>query len=146
MAEGIGVDLVPPDREPEGPSIGITWSSETRVLGDFDNESGLPAVCRFEEDQNKGTLSRGLKIYAGQPVLLHTRCRKRQVRARTIYHDASGPYYEVGQTLLIPDDFEGTVYCLYRDDFYFHIEISMKSLFDLADQLCKRNCRRHTTE
>lgn len=26
---------------------------------------------------------------------------------RTIYHDANGPYYEVGQTLILPDNFEG---------------------------------------
>ncbi|KAK3089446.1 hypothetical protein FSP39_003687, partial [Pinctada imbricata] len=83
------------------------WDSQSRVLADLEDDSGLPQVCKLEEDPSKGTLPPGLKLYTRQPVLLYTRCKKRQVKARTIYRDPSGPFYEVGQTLLIPDDFEG---------------------------------------
>lgn len=85
----------------------IKWESESRELRTFENGSGLPQVVKYEENRIPSCIPPGLRLYARQPVLLHTRCTKRNVRARTVYHDTEGPYYEVGQTLVIPEDFEG---------------------------------------
>lgn len=87
----------------------IRWNEELTDLNTFDNGSGLPHVVKYEGVSNGAgsSLPPGLRIYAEQPVLLHTRTCKRHVRARTIYHDKQGPYYEVGQTLDIPEDFDG---------------------------------------
>ncbi|XP_045188813.2 uncharacterized protein LOC123546524 [Mercenaria mercenaria] len=91
----------------------IKWSEDFTDLNSFENGSGLPKVVKYEEiSRGAGvgvgtSLPLGLKIYAEQPVLFYSRTCKRHVKARTIYHDREGPYYEVGQTLDIPDDFDG---------------------------------------
>ena len=95
----------------------IDWSDFDSDLDKFENGSGLPQVVRFTETSDgsggathsgvPGSLPAGLRIYADQPVLLHLRSCKRHASARTIYHDKEGPYYEVGQTLTIPEDFDG---------------------------------------
>lgn len=79
-----------------------------QILRDFDNNETLPCVAKIEEDMtSEARLVRGLKMYCNQPLLFNSRVRKRQARARTIYHDKSGAFLEVGQTLLIPEDYPG---------------------------------------
>ena len=95
----------------------IEWNESLTDLDRFENGSGLPQVVKYGEKVEgtagarhsgaPGSLPTGLRIYSEQPVLFHTRTCKRHVSARTIYHDKEGPYYEVGQTLTIPEDFEG---------------------------------------
>ncbi|XP_033737217.1 uncharacterized protein LOC117325232 [Pecten maximus] len=86
----------------------IIWSDRKYGLGDLTEESGLlQRMCRFSEAPGTGNMSPGLKIYSEQPVWLHSRHNKRHAKARTIYKDTNGAYFEVGQTLLIPDDFQG---------------------------------------
>lgn len=98
----------------EEPSPGLTeirWDDAYTDLKTLENGSGLPCVVKYEGVSHGAgvvsSLPTGLKIYAEQPVLLHTRTCKRHAKARTIYHDRQGPYYEVGQTLDIPEDFDG---------------------------------------
>ncbi|KAL4236897.1 hypothetical protein ACF0H5_005283 [Mactra antiquata] len=90
---------------------GIQWNDSDTELRNLDNEAGLPQVVKFDDggvgSDGRSPLPQGLRIYVKQPVLFHTRMCKRHVKARTIYHDRQGPYYEVGQTLDIPDDFDG---------------------------------------
>ncbi|KAL3870123.1 hypothetical protein ACJMK2_042734 [Sinanodonta woodiana] len=96
----------------------IEWDSETCRLTEFENGSGLPRVVKLD-----GDLPQGLNIYKKQPILLYARTNKTHVGARTIYHDKNGPYYEVGQTLLIPDDFDGWFEMVPQDfdrGAYFH--------------------------
>ena len=102
------------DEEPEGTSLpSIQWSEENIDLQKLDNENGLPQVVQFEDSAGAArpgvpsSLPPGLRIYANQPVLLHSRSSKKYAKARTIYHDKEGPYFEVGQTLMIPEDFHG---------------------------------------
>ena len=95
----------------------IDWSEIDTDLDKFENGSGLPQVVRYAEISDgaegarhsgvPGSLLAGIRIYADQPVLFHSRSCKRHASARTIYHDKEGPYYEVGQTLTIPEDFDG---------------------------------------
>lgn len=87
----------------------IDWDDGDKDLSSFENGSGLPSVVKYETPGASGlsTLPLGLRIYAEQPVLFYTRTCKKHAKARTIYHDQQGPYYEVGQTLDIPEDFDG---------------------------------------
>lgn len=95
------------------PSVGrdevdFQWGEETEKLDTFHDDDKLPCVAKFEEDITEGgKLAPGLRIYCKQPLLLYRRLKKRQARTRTIYHDQSGAYFEVGQTILIPDDYTG---------------------------------------
>ncbi|KAH3694668.1 uncharacterized protein LOC127861885 [Dreissena polymorpha] len=96
--------------EESGGVANFEWSEDSvTVLNNFDNGTSLPCVARLESIAGAGasSLPPGLSIYAGQPVLLHERTCKKHAKARTIYHDKDGPYFEVGQTLDIPDDFQG---------------------------------------
>ena len=109
--EGVGLG----EGSIEETQLAIEWSKTDSDLDQFENGSGLPNVVKYGEKFEgarqsgaPGTLPVGLRIYSEQPVLFYTRTCKRQVSARTIYHDKDGPYYEVGQTLTIPEDFEGT--------------------------------------
>ncbi|KAL5022117.1 hypothetical protein ScPMuIL_001272 [Solemya velum] len=106
MAEPEDIQLVP--LADDTPTLDdINWDDEKHVLNDFRADIGLPQVVKFDEGETGGNIPPGLKIYCNQPVLFHTHTSKRQARARTIYRDQTGPFYEVGQTLLIPEDFEG---------------------------------------
>lgn len=88
--------------------IDFQWGEEIEGLETFQDDDKLPCVSKFQEDSTRGgKIAPGLKIYANQPLLLYRRVRKRQARTRTIYHDKSGAYFEVGQTILIPDDYTG---------------------------------------
>ncbi|XP_041358044.1 uncharacterized protein LOC121374958 [Gigantopelta aegis] len=82
------------------------WREDKVDVEYFQNDDTLPSVVRFEET-DPGKLSPGLRIYAKQPVQLYTRTHKKVARARTIMKDKEGTYFEVGQTLLIPEDYEG---------------------------------------
>lgn len=84
---------------------GISWKPEARTLSDIGDDS-LPCVCKLSSDGSRA-LPVGLSIYCQQPLYLYKRRQRKQVLGRTIYHDANGPYYEVGQTLILPDNFEG---------------------------------------
>lgn len=84
---------------------GISWKPEARTLSDIGDDS-LPCVCKLSSDGSQA-LPVGLSIYCQQPLYLYKRRKRKQVLGRTIYHDANGPYYEVGQTLILPDNFEG---------------------------------------
>jgi len=95
-------------------SLEIEWNDREYKLDDFHEDDNLPRVVRFVEDNQKGSIPPGLKLFSEQPVLFYTRCRKKQVRARTIYRDPSGAYFEVGQTLHVPDDFQGLYMTYYR--------------------------------
>ena len=79
----------------------FNWKETTYTLDNIIED--LPKICKYEGD----VLTQGLKLYSRQPVLLYKWCRKKKADVRTIYRDRTGPYYEVGQTLQIPDDFEG---------------------------------------
>lgn len=78
--------------------LNVEWTDT--LLTNIKDE--LPKICKYE-----GNLPPGLKLYSQQPVLLYRWYHKRKGEVRTIYRDSTGPYYEVGQTLEIPDDFEG---------------------------------------
>ncbi|XP_071148589.1 uncharacterized protein [Mytilus edulis] len=78
--------------------LNVEWTDT--LLTNIKDE--LPKICKYE-----GNLPPGLKLYSQQPVLLYRWYHKRKAEVRTIYRDSTGPYYEVGQTLEIPDDFEG---------------------------------------
>lgn len=84
---------------------GISWKPEAQTLSDIGDDS-LPCVCKLSSDGSRA-LPVGLSIYCQQPLYLYKRRQRKQVLGRTIYHDANGPYYEVGQTLILPDNFEG---------------------------------------
>jgi len=86
----------------------IDWNQASSSFSSVD-EGSLPQVVKFKARGGPGAapLLPGLALYADQPVLLYARTRKAHARARTIYHDRDGPYFEVGQTLDIPDDFDG---------------------------------------
>lgn len=109
------VTPTPQDDEPTPTEVPITspppeivWSERKYKLNDLTEESGLlPGVCRFTEAPGTGTIPPGVKMYSDQPVWLYSRHTKRHVRGRTIYKDDNGAYFEVGQTLLLPDDFQG---------------------------------------
>lgn len=99
-----------------GPSSSLDrfqWAENEDKLQDFDNVDKLPCVGRIEEwgapcaDGQRRGLAPGLKIYAGQPLLMFSRVKKRQAVARTIYRDNSGVYLEIGQTVIVPDDYTG---------------------------------------
>lgn len=105
---------IPEDVDPTAPPVDnspppdVVWSERKYGLKDLTEEAGLlQRICRFSEAPGEGNMSPGLKIYADQPVWLHSRHNKRQVKARTIYKDNDGAYFEVGQTLHIPEDFQG---------------------------------------
>lgn len=83
----------------------ISWKPEAQTLSDIGDDS-LPCVCKLSSDGSRA-LPVGLSIYCQQPLYLYKRRQRKQVLGRTIYHDANGPYYEVGQTLILPDNFEG---------------------------------------
>lgn len=84
------------------------WNDDFEELSSFENGSGLPAVVKYDTPgAGVSSLPLGLRIYADQPVMFYTRTCKKHAKARTIYHDRHGPYYEVGQTLDIPEDFDG---------------------------------------
>ncbi|XP_062575012.1 uncharacterized protein LOC134236870 [Saccostrea cucullata] len=93
------------NKKEESPGT-VSWTSDLRALGDIRDDSHLPCVCKLSADDTKA-LPAGLSIYCDQPLYMYMRRQRKQVLGRTIYHDASGPYYEVGQTLIIPDNFEG---------------------------------------
>lgn len=78
----------------------IEWKDECLSLTDIKDD--LPKICKYD-----GQLPPGLRLYSHQPVLLYKCYQKRKGYVRTIYRDHAGPFYEVGQTLQIPDDFEG---------------------------------------
>lgn len=90
----------------------VEWELENLTMTHVADLDTFPCVCFFEEsvkerNGHREFLSPGLKIYSRQPVLLHMKTTKKQARARTIYKDPRGAYYEVGQTLIIPDDYKG---------------------------------------
>ncbi|KAK7101300.1 hypothetical protein V1264_024097 [Littorina saxatilis] len=88
--------------------VDFQWSDETESLESFDNDEKLPCVAKLEESgAGDGKLLPGIKLYADQPLLMFRSVQKRQARARTIYHDKGGAYLEVGQTILIPDNYTG---------------------------------------
>lgn len=80
--------------------LDVEWEENYMSLTNVKED--LPRICKYDDQ-----LFPGLKLYSQQPVLLYRCCRKRKGIARTIYRDPAGPYYEAGQTLQIPDDFEG---------------------------------------
>lgn len=84
------------------------WHKEASSLEEL--KDGLPFICKYE-----GQLQEGTKLYSKQPVILFKLYQKKKAYVRTIFRDPSGPYYEVGQTLQIPEDFEGK----YRNMTYF---------------------------
>ena len=88
-------------------AVEFQWSDETETPDSFDDEEKLPCVARIEACGGDRQLLPGLKLYADQPLLMFRRVKKRHARARTIYHDKGGPHFEVGQTILIPDDYTG---------------------------------------
>lgn len=117
MAEPEDIQLVP--LADDTPTLDdINWDDEKHVLNDFRADIGLPQVVKFDEGETGGNIPPGLKIYCNQPVLFHTHTSKRQARARTIYRDQTGPFYEVGQTLLIPEDFEGKLLTIQNLPYY----------------------------
>ncbi|CAG5117555.1 unnamed protein product [Candidula unifasciata] len=90
----------------------VVWDQEGLTMSQVADLDNFPCVCFFEEcvqerSGHREFLSPGLKIYSRQPVILHLKTNKKQARARTIYKDPRGAYYEVGQTLIIPDDYKG---------------------------------------
>ncbi|XP_052101125.1 uncharacterized protein LOC127735071 [Mytilus californianus] len=93
MADASADISLSPDNE-----LNVEWTDTlfTNIKDD------LPKICKYE-----GQLPQGLKLYSQQPVLLYRWYHKRKGEVRTIYRDTTGPYYEVGQTLQIPEDFEG---------------------------------------
>lgn len=82
--------------------LDVEWEENYMSLTNVKED--LPRICKYDDQ-----LFPGLKLYSQQPVLLYRCCRKRKGIARTIYRDPAGPYYEAGQTLQIPDDFEGKI-------------------------------------
>ncbi|XP_046357895.2 uncharacterized protein LOC124136128 [Haliotis rufescens] len=85
----------------------FTWADDTATLGVYKDDERLPRIVKFEENK-EGKLSPGLKMYCKQTVLFHTKSTKRIASARTIHKDKdTGMYFEVGQTLLLPEDYEG---------------------------------------
>ncbi|XP_046547600.1 uncharacterized protein LOC124257547 [Haliotis rubra] len=85
----------------------FTWADDTMALGVYKDHERLPKVVKLEE-KGEGKLCPGLKIYSKQPVLFHARSSKTVASARTIHKDGeTGMYFEVGQTLLLPEDYEG---------------------------------------
>ncbi|XP_005112654.1 uncharacterized protein LOC101855311 [Aplysia californica] len=99
-----------PEEEIIGPEL--PWENERLSVRELADKDVLPCVASFFPDhsgpdsEGQG-LSPGLRLYARQPVLLHERAKSRQAKARTIYRDKGGAYYEVGQTLIIPDSYKG---------------------------------------
>jgi hypothetical protein len=90
--------------------INFQWSEAEEPISSFtDDNNKLPCVARLER---ANFLLPGLRPYGEQPLLMFRRMRRRQARARTIYHDKGGAYYEVGQTILIPDDYTGDFFYL----------------------------------
>ena len=93
-------------------AVEFQWSGETETPDSFKYDDKLPCVARIEACGDRKLLP-GLKLYVDQPLLLFRQVKKRQARARTIYHDKGGAYFEVGQTILIPDDYTGELFqCL----------------------------------
>lgn len=85
--------------------VNFQWSDQEEPVSAFANDDNkLPCVARLEL---ANPLPPGLRPYGGHPLLLFKSLKRRQARARTIYHDKAGAYYEVGQTILIPDDYTG---------------------------------------
>ncbi|KAL8598552.1 hypothetical protein ACOMHN_051340 [Nucella lapillus] len=92
--------------------INFQWSGESETPDSFHDDDKLPCVAKIEasessDESSDRKLLPGLKLYAEQPLLFYRRVRKRMARARTIYHDKGGAYFEVGQTILVPDDYTG---------------------------------------
>lgn len=89
--------------------LDFEWGDElVDQLVTFNDDDQLPCVAKFEEDTAQtDKLPTGIKIYQKQPLLFFKRVKKRQARARTIYHEKGGEYFEIGQTLHIPDDYTG---------------------------------------
>ena len=113
MADFCDTDPSPNDQESQKESIAdhdgeppeMQWDDSRLTLGDL-TEEVLPSVCKFKGNKD-ASIPPGLNIYSEQPLLVYSRYKKRQVQIRTIFKDPDGQYYEVGQTLLIPDDFDG---------------------------------------
>ncbi|CAL1539611.1 unnamed protein product [Lymnaea stagnalis] len=98
------------EREILGPEV--AWEEEDLTLLQVADKDNFPCICSFEEHTQQKTwqverLQPGLRIYSRQPVLMHMRVTKKQARARTIFKDPKGAYYEVGQTMIIPADYQG---------------------------------------
>ncbi|KAK0069464.1 GRB2-associated and regulator of MAPK protein [Biomphalaria pfeifferi] len=90
----------------------VAWDEDNLSLSQLVDKDCFPCICCYEEnvqevDGHCDKLAPGLKIYSRQPVLLHTSVSQKQARARTIFKDPSGTYYEVGQTMIIPGDYQG---------------------------------------
>ncbi|KAK6188667.1 hypothetical protein SNE40_004800 [Patella caerulea] len=94
------------DSDPnEDKLVKFQFAEEEYKLDIFENDKNLPSVVRFED--KAGELVPGLKIYAKAPALFYTKVKKKQASARTICKDKTGGYLEVGQTIYIPEDYEG---------------------------------------
>lgn len=108
----------------------VEWEETDLNLTNLLSEGMLPCIASFEEivtttDPNGESpkvraLPPALKLYSNQPVLFHTKDRKRQARGRSIYKDDGGYYFEVGQTLVIPEDYLGKLSI--HDSLYFFKE------------------------
>ncbi|KAK6990116.1 hypothetical protein BgiMline_013391 [Biomphalaria glabrata] len=90
----------------------VAWDEDNLSLSQLVDKDCFPCICCYEEnvqevDGHWDKLAPGLKIYSRQPVLMHTSVSQKQARARTIFKDPSGTYYEVGQTMIIPGDYQG---------------------------------------
>ena len=109
--------------------VEFQWSDETEAPDSFKDDDKLPCVARIEAcgDSSESKLLPGLKLYANQPLLLFRQVKKRQARARTIYHDKGGAYFEVGQTILIPDDYTGEL----------HSIMAVWKAFDIDQRRCR---------
>lgn len=104
--------------------VEFKWSEECYTPNDFENNDSLPRVAKFEED-GLNLIPPGVKIYSKQALLLYTRVKQKHVLARTLYKEkGSTVYYEVGQTMTIPESYEGKVckptktYCSNTDTDY----------------------------
>ncbi|ESP03586.1 hypothetical protein LOTGIDRAFT_237593 [Lottia gigantea] len=109
------------------------FDDEKYKLGDFEDEKNLPTVVRFEDTQ--GDVTPGIKIYAETPVLFFTRRSQKQASVRTIYRDNSGAFFEVGQTLIIPEDYQGWFEVVPSD---FTRASCYKSIAELAESMPRK--------
>ncbi|XP_064606676.1 uncharacterized protein LOC135471389 [Liolophura sinensis] len=110
----------------------FTWAEETYRLSDLTGQDQFPRVVNLEPDEGV-EISYGLRPYLNQPVILNQCVSKRDVSARTVYRDkTTGKYFEVGQTLLIPDSYEGWFEIVPpsfgRAEFYSSIEQVAKAM------------------
>lgn len=105
----VGHDSSNLSSSPSTQILDFTWAEETYRLSDLSGEDQFPRVVNLEPDESV-EIGSGLRPYIRQPVILDRSVSKRDVSARTVYREKpTGKYFEVGQTLLIPDSYEGKI-------------------------------------